>query len=1192
MATIAVTKSGTLNPTAGRIDNDDATTTTYAAGDTLSVYNNAQLKINTSTAARRPGSILANSTTSGTIFVENTSTTTPIVIDLTAQTSDIYVSGRSTFKVRGDWIVIKTGDGTASQTIDFSNIGGVSIDMPPCVWVETFDSTHRPLTVGGTPGYFMPFFNCYQTGDTLGFNILTEFYGDLGHGPVFQFNRTTKLATFGKGGAIGSSLGGAVIPNGARVLYQNIHFTSTVLDATPSARNEIRCHSLGSADISTCAFSTNWVFGRGASNGFYGSGDVSITNVSIGYSAQFQATGGKLDINGFAVGPSHLDTTPPQAVMLTAQLGETTVDYLFVLAKHTSTGGTAVRFSAGSGIKSIGSVWSWAINTAATADRVALYVDGITPPKSVEYVSVGPVYIVGGRFSIAAGTAGVFIKEINHSARCTAVADTVNSDSLGIIATSRELVVAKIRKLANGVPPRGTLVACEGDNYQVAVKDVVYDGGGNTQSSHIVAGARVYVTNMTCDNLRSNVVSGSQSGKSGNRTAGIRSNSVSLTNGGTISGGFVEWCSGNSSSYSSIGGADSSPFNCVWTNTDRTAGNIHIGPFSVDALEDHQTVISGTEGTDWYNNKTNTLFIEGNNVELIYFGTFPIRGITSFAGSAWVATGASYNTNATYELSMRLPNDTAAWGSWYDATTPANWQSALDALPGYSSNDGFFLRFRIKTTAALAGRAFQYARISCVTDGAWVPAEIGFVPVKVFGLTPGSTVRLMVNTVPASPVTVKIKTIAGSSDTLDFPYDFDGLAKDYRVVTRKPGYGEVSIAGSTYHAGRSVSVSQQQYVAVDEVAAAAITGVSINGATSTVTISANRSLSEVYAYCQWWAAQTGNMQHEIPLVTTNGLSYASSYNFTVADGVSITGTGDVDLGSKTLIMGAGAASTFDWTYGSGTKTWARITLSNIVTGSRVQVFDITGSVELFNGVAVASSLELQREWSSNRTIRVRATYCSGLSAKIPYVAHGVFGATGMSMLLAQADDEVYAENAIDGAGVTEFVADYANVQVDVSDGDGVTQVQRLYAWSTYNLTTANGIAFYFGAFTADDSVNYRINAAIVDIHIQNTSAAPTTLAGGRLYRSDGTTIFTAGVGPIQADPGRAFKSPMEASVVASTVWSSDTRSLTTAAAPTKEEVAAAVLAAAQTAPIKADVGKVSGVSVKGSGTEGDPWGPV
>ncbi len=54
MATIAVTKSGTLNPGAGRIDNDDTTTTAYAAGDVLSVSNSAQLKINTSTAARMP----------------------------------------------------------------------------------------------------------------------------------------------------------------------------------------------------------------------------------------------------------------------------------------------------------------------------------------------------------------------------------------------------------------------------------------------------------------------------------------------------------------------------------------------------------------------------------------------------------------------------------------------------------------------------------------------------------------------------------------------------------------------------------------------------------------------------------------------------------------------------------------------------------------------------------------------------------------------------------------------------------------------------------------------------------------------------------------------------------------------------------------------------------------------------------
>ena len=46
------------------------------------------------------------------------------------------------------------------------------------------------------------------------------------------------------------------------------------------------------------------------------------------------------------------------------------------------------------------------------------------------------------------------------------------------------------------------------------------------------------------------------------------------------------------------------------------------------------------------------------------------------------------------------------------------------------------------------------------------------------------------------------------------------------------------------------------------------------------------------------------------------------------------------------------------------------------------------------------------------------------------------------------------------------------------------------------------------------------------------------------------------------------------------------------AVPTPEQNAAAVLTAAQTAPIHADVRKVNNYAVDGTGTPSDPWGPV
>lgn len=43
--------------------------------------------------------------------------------------------------------------------------------------------------------------------------------------------------------------------------------------------------------------------------------------------------------------------------------------------------------------------------------------------------------------------------------------------------------------------------------------------------------------------------------------------------------------------------------------------------------------------------------------------------------------------------------------------------------------------------------------------------------------------------------------------------------------------------------------------------------------------------------------------------------------------------------------------------------------------------------------------------------------------------------------------------------------------------------------------------------------------------------------------------------------------------------------------PSASDIAAAILAAAQITPIYSDIRKVNNLSVSGSGTDGDPWGP-
>lgn len=212
-----------------------------------------------------------------------------------------------------------------------------------------------------------------------------------------------------------------------------------------------------------------------------------------------------------------------------------------------------------------------------------------------------------------------------------------------------------------------------------------------------------------------------------------------------------------------------------------------------------------------------------------------------------------------------------------------------------------------------------------------------------------------------------------------------------------------------------------------------------------------------------------------------------------------------------------------------------INVTGYTEGARLQIFNVTTASELYNDIPDTGALSIPVTWTANQTIRVRMARVSGLDADIPVEAIGTLTSVGASFLLSPEPDTVYIENGIDGSTVTEFAPDYANVQVDVTDGDGATSGQRLYAWMSYNTTVPAGIDAYFSAVVADDAFNYRINQDALDLHLRNAGVNAVVIAGARLYRADGSSIFVPGVGPIQADPGKAYVASDIRSAVESTL---------------------------------------------------------
>lgn len=325
---------------------------------------------------------------------------------------------------------------------------------------------------------------------------------------------------------------------------------------------------------------------------------------------------------------------------------------------------------------------------------------------------------------------------------------------------------------------------------------------------------------------------------------------------------------------------------------------------------------------------------------------------------------------------------------------------------------------------------------------------------------------------------------------------FDGLVADSWVDwARHYGFA---------YAPSNPAQTVDPVVQLSESAAAALTGLAYSG--GTLTITANRSLREVYDWLKWYECSN----RLAPLITSaDGVSFALSANLTISN-ASLTGSGVLDIGAGALTLTGTGDTTIPIKSAAGARV--KIAAPALVSGTRVQVYDVTGAAELFNGVLSGTGLSLPVTWSTDRTIRLRADHAT----KLPLQTLGVLSSSGLQFLDVQADDTVYAGNGIDGSTVTEFAPDGANIQIDINDPDGVTQVQRLYAWMQHYQTTSAGIAsVFFGALSAIDSTRYVINQALANILLDNVGATPVRMIGGTLERADGSTVIAASSNSIQ-----------------------------------------------------------------------------
>ena len=231
-----------------------------------------------------------------------------------------------------------------------------------------------------------------------------------------------------------------------------------------------------------------------------------------------------------------------------------------------------------------------------------------------------------------------------------------------------------------------------------------------------------------------------------------------------------------------------------------------------------------------------------------------------------------------------------------------------------------------------------------------------------------------------------------------------------------------------------------------------------------------------------------------------------------------------NLTTTGLITLNGAEVLGTFTDSSSTRYRVAWSVTGILPGSRLQIYNLTKSQEIANQIVSGTSATgtyTQAQVSIGDAIRLRLTQQGGTTASLPFETTAPATTAGVNFLAAQVADPIYNANAIDGASVTTISSDFPNVQLDISDPDGLADVREIYARYVYALTTEQGVREWFGGIRAVNPLNFEVDADILNLTIQNVGSVPVRLTGARIYRSDGQIVLAASPGdqPLLQDTG-------------------------------------------------------------------------
>lgn len=194
-----------------------------------------------------------------------------------------------------------------------------------------------------------------------------------------------------------------------------------------------------------------------------------------------------------------------------------------------------------------------------------------------------------------------------------------------------------------------------------------------------------------------------------------------------------------------------------------------------------------------------------------------------------------------------------------------------------------------------------------------------------------------------------------------------------------------------------------------------------------------------------------------------------------------------------------------------------LTVTGLRAGSRVQIYDTTNSVEIYNDVVAGTSLEYTTSFMSTYNVRIRAMYATSSTADEFIEFTDTVTSAGISRSVNPVIDTVYVNNAVDGFSVTGLVINDTALLIEADDG--TFSWSDIYAFETAWLFSEEGIRDEGRFITAIDSANYLLD----NFKIKNTSSptAPLILING--WGRDSVTNQTITL--IDTSGGSIFSNP-------------------------------------------------------------------